>query len=321
MLNESVLKAALKGLHSAQEIASLTPLQEVIWSPLTERGITLAVKREDLIHPGVSGNKLYKLLNHLAYARDCGVKRIVSFGGAYSNHLHALAISGQLLGIETIAVIRGEKPDQLSPTLQDCEAMGMGFKFVSRQDYKRRVDNDYIESLSKEFGHCHIVPEGGGGRLGALGCTAITDAIYKASKRPVNCICLACGTGTTMAGMVAGSSPETEMLGVAALKAAPGITQEVEEVASQITGTAQNNWKIESNFHGGGYAKVNDELIEIIEEFEAETAIPLDPVYTAKLFWAIKSKVEQGYWSEGSHIVAVHTGGLQGRRGFGTIWQ
>ncbi|WP_390619039.1 1-aminocyclopropane-1-carboxylate deaminase/D-cysteine desulfhydrase [Maricurvus nonylphenolicus] len=306
---------------SPEHIAALTPLQAISWAPLKDRGIHLSVKREDLIHPGVSGNKLYKLFHHLQFARQQGVERLVSFGGAYSNHLHALAISGQLLGIETVAVIRGERPPQLSATLIDCEANGMQLKFVSRQEYKRRHDDDYLAMLKRQYGSCHIVPEGGGGTLGAQGCSAIARAINDAVDRPVDSICTACGTGTTLAGLIVEAEPATEVIGIAVLKAAPAISQEATELVAQLTHKPSSNWRVESRFHGGGYAKLPEELKRFIVEFEEQTLIPLDPIYTVKLFWGIKSLAEQGYWPKGSHVVAIHTGGLQGRRGFNGIWQ
>jgi 1-aminocyclopropane-1-carboxylate deaminase len=330
MLNESLLTSALLGDCSPEQLAALTPLQSVSWAPLHDRGIHLSVKREDLIHPGVSGNKLYKLFHHLVFSRQQGVKRLVSFGGAYSNHLHALAISGQLLDIETVAIIRGERPPQLSDTLVDCESRGMQLKFVSRQEYRQRYDDEYLFRLERHYGPCHIVPEGGGGVLGAKGCSSIVRAIYNASDKPVNSICVACGTGTTLAGLIAGhevggSEPAAEVIGVAVLKAASAISQEAAELAAQLTdnlsNNPSNNWRVESRFHGGGYAKLPEELKRFIVEFEEQTLIPLDPVYTVKLFWAIKALAEQGYWPQGSHVVAIHTGGLQGRRGFHDIWQ
>jgi 1-aminocyclopropane-1-carboxylate deaminase/D-cysteine desulfhydrase-like pyridoxal-dependent ACC family enzyme len=313
-LEKNILKS-LSFSGSLTETALATPLQAVEWSPLASRNISLFIKRDDLLHPGISGNKFYKLYHHLQQAQMNDTSTIVSFGGAYSNHLHALSICGKLLGLQTVGVIRGEKPKRLSPTLVDAQLAGMQLHFVSREQYRRRHNPEWLKELMLRFAPCMVVPEGGGGLLGAKGCMDIASSINQQLPGGYDAICVACGTGTTLAGLIAAAQPKASVYGYSALKGEDTLTQEVSTLVGQL-GAQQAQWQIFTEYHCGGYAKLPDYLVKFMHIFETETGIQLDPVYTAKLFWGIAQQAEAGFWSEGSTVVAVHTGGLQGRRGY-----
>ncbi len=300
------------------ETALSTPLQAVEWSPFKDRNISLFIKRDDLLHPGISGNKFYKLYHHLQQARAEDISTIVSFGGAYSNHLHALSICGGLLGLNTVGVIRGEKPKQLSPTLVDAMQAGMQLHFISREQYRQRHNPEWLKELTHHFAPCVVVPEGGGGLLGAQGCMDIASSINQQLVGGYDAICVACGTGTTMAGLISAALPNASIYGYSVLKGEDTLSEEVSKLTGQL-GVSRNHWKVFTEYHCGGYAKLPDYLVAFMRDFEVETGIQLDLVYTAKLFWGLSQQAESGFWSEGSRVVAVHTGGLQGRRGYSVV--
>jgi len=323
---KSPSQQALFGLNGAA-LAGLNPPEEIDWAPLNDRGVRFFVKREDLLDQQISGNKLYKLLGHLQQARQQGARALLSFGGYYSNHLHALAAMGQRLGLKTVGVVRGEEPAQLNPTLYDCRKSGMQLIFTTRSQYRNKDCPDYQTELKGSFPDCYIIPEGGAGPEGLLGCKALGDEIAQHFKgRPLT-VCVPCGTGTTLAGLLAGSAlngprNEHDYEGFAVVK--PRDVDERLEVAveqalvqSGVLETAP--WRINYDFHAGGYAKLPKELLDFMNAFEARSSIKLDPVYTAKMLWGIETLAAQGRWQVGANVLAVHTGGLQGRHGFSAL--
>jgi 1-aminocyclopropane-1-carboxylate deaminase/D-cysteine desulfhydrase-like pyridoxal-dependent ACC family enzyme len=300
---------------SLAETALSTPLQAVEWAPFVDRNISLFIKRDDLLHQGISGNKFFKLYHHLQQAQANDISTIVSFGGAYSNHLHALSICGKLLGLKTVGVIRGEKPKQMSPTLIDAQQAGMQLHFVSREQYRLRHNTEWLNELKLRFAPCVVVPEGGGGLLGAQGCMEIAHSINQQLPDGYDALCVACGTGTTMAGLISAVLPSASVYGYSVLKGEDTLSQDVSRLIGRLE-AQHEQWQVFTEYHCGGYAKLPDYLVKFMQDFETETSIQLDPVYTAKLFWGIKQQAEAGLWLEGSRVVAVHTGGLQGRRGY-----
>lgn len=297
-------------------ISQLAPLQWLQWPALDELGIRFALKREDLLHPHLSGNKLYKLYAHLRMASQSGYSRILTFGGAWSNHIYALAAAGQSLGLETRGVIRGERPSQLSATLRDAEAMGMQLHFISRADYRRKGETAFLAELQRELGPSYVVPEGGGDLLGATGCMALGRGLeLLRQEQPFDTVCCAVGTGGTLAGLAAGLSQNVRVCGFSVLKGEGGLAGDVAELQAQL-GESGAIWCLESRYHCGGYARCTNELAQFMQEFELQTDVKLDPVYTAKMMWGIMQKARAGEWPAGSRILALHSGGLQGRRGF-----
>lgn len=307
--------------------ASSVPIDEVPWSILSRKGIQLFVRRDDLIDQHQSGNKLYKLFYNLAQAKQQGFTQVLSYGGAYSNHLYALAAAGHEAGMDTIGIVRGERPapSQLSPTLRDAEAWGMRLCFVARADY-RSVDQELLVQWRATYGDFYAIPEGGANDQGVTGATVIGWAIEKHLSGNYDYVCVPCGTGSTLAGIAYALPADKIALGFSVLKGeghlGESISRAYKGCLRRQTGAGYEqpraeNWRLITGYHAGGYArKLPAVLTQFWREFEAETGILLDPVYSLKMFWGIAQLARQGYWRAGTRIVAVHTGGLQGRRGF-----
>lgn len=261
------------------------------------------------------GNKSFKLQQNLAQARRLGIQRLVSFGGAWSNHLHALAAVGRDAGFATVGIVRGEASAQNSPTLADARAWGMHLVNVSRTEYRRRNDDDYLEQVRQRFAPCLVIPEGGANPAGARGAMAIAQLIKQAAP-DARRIVLSVGTGTTLAGVVAGLDPGYEVVGIAALKGATDLEQRVEQLLTGIAGSAVARWQILHDYHCGGFARVSPPLREFITDFEQAHGVPLDPVYTGKMLFAIQQLRQCRQWHADTPVLAIHSGGLQGRRGY-----
>ncbi|PUA30810.1 MAG: hypothetical protein B0W54_02660 [Cellvibrio sp. 79] len=306
-------------------------MQNATTTTLAKYGVELLVRRDDLIDAGLSGNKAYKLFYNLRAARDAGHSRLLSFGGAYSNHLHALAMAGVRYGFSTLGVIRGERPQHLSPTLKDAEQAGMQLIFISREEYQHKAFTRLLEEWNSQFGDFYLIPEGGAGLLGARGMTLTGRALEAQLKGDYTAVCVACGTGTSLAGLAVGLTAagrnDKPALGFSVLKGDGDLGTGIAETYRQLC--AKNNelgddrwqnaanWRLISGFHAGGYGKKHpSHLFDFWRTFEQETGIPLDPMYTLKMMWGIHCLARQGYWSRGARIVAIHSGGLQGRRGF-----
>ena len=274
-------------------------------------GVELYIKREDKIHAFVSGNKYRKLKYNLLEADKMGFKTLLTFGGAYSNHIAAVASVGDVLGFKTIGVIRGDELENAvnsNPTLSFAQDCGMQFKFVSRESYRIKTTNTFIEKLKAEFGDFYLVPEGGTNDLAIKGCEEIlTDA-----DEIFDYVCCAVGTGGTIAGLINCSKPGQQVLGFTALKG-DFLQQDISKFATK------NNWKLITDYHFGGYAKINDELVTFINQFKNKQNIPLDPVYTGKMIYGIFDLIEKGYFPKGTKILAIHTGGLQGISGMNAV--
>ena len=261
------------------------------------------------------GNKSFKLRENLLAARRQGINRLVSFGGAWSNHLHALAAVGRECGMETVGIVRGEVSPDESAMLADARAWGMQLVHVSRSEYRRRNTPAYLAQVRGQFAPCLVIPEGGANTAGARGCEAIA-ALVRGSAPRVRRIVLPVGTGTTLAGLVAGLDDGYQVLGVAALKGATDLEQRVEHALSRLAVTGIAQWHIVHDYHCGGFARCNPPLREFMLDFENIHGIPLDPVYTGKMLFGIHQLLQRGEWSPAVPVLAIHTGGLQGRRGY-----
>ncbi|WP_242202586.1 1-aminocyclopropane-1-carboxylate deaminase/D-cysteine desulfhydrase [Aestuariivivens insulae] len=271
---------------------------------IPNKEVELCVKREDRIHAFVSGNKYRKLKYNLEQAKALGFKTLLTFGGAYSNHIAAVASAGQLLGFETIGVIRGEELRDViknNPTLSFAKQCGMQFKFVSREVYITKTATSFLNKLEAEFGTFYLIPEGGTNTLAVKGC----EEILNEEDAHFNYICVAVGTGGTISGLINCSKPSQQVLGFPALKGS-FLHKDISKFARQ------SNWELITDYHFGGYAKVNAELVKFINTFKNDYSIPLDPVYTGKMLFGVMDLINQGYFPKGSKILAIHTGGLQG---------
>ena len=269
--------------------------------------ITLHIKREDLIHPFISGNKFRKLKYNLLQAKAEKKSKLLTFGGAFSNHIAAVAYAGKENSLETIGIIRGEELASKileNPTLTFAQNCGMKFEFVTREDYKTKATNTFIEDLKGRYGDFYLVPEGGTNSYAVKGCEEIlTDEDYDFTH-----ICCAIGTGGTISGLINSAKAHQKIIGFPALKG-DFLSDDIRKFATN------SNWEVQLDYHFGGYAKINEELIRFINDFYKQTNIPLDPIYTGKMMFGIVDLINKGYFPKGAKIIAIHTGGLQGIEG------
>ncbi|TXI68636.1 MAG: 1-aminocyclopropane-1-carboxylate deaminase/D-cysteine desulfhydrase [Flavobacterium sp.] len=270
--------------------------------------IKLFIKREDLLHPIISGNKFRKLKYNIQEAKRLGHATLLTFGGAFSNHILAVAGAGAEFGFKTIGVIRGEELEskiQENPTLVKAQELGMQFYFVSRTAYRDKEASFFVSHLHEKFGDFYLVPEGGTNELAIHGCEEILTDADKDYFTHITC---AVGTGGTISGLINSSMEKQQIIGFSSLKGAF-----LSEVIRNFV--VKTNWSINDAYHFGGYGKVNDELIRFLNSFYSQTSIPLDPVYTGKMVFGVLDLIEKGYFSENSKILMIHTGGLQGIKG------
>ncbi|PWB31516.1 1-aminocyclopropane-1-carboxylate deaminase [Pseudomonas sp. SDI] len=289
------------------------PLQPLQLSWLSRAGIDVAVLRLDLIDPLISGNKAFKLLEHLNLAYANAAPGIISLGGAWSNHLHALAAAGKRFGFATAGLLRGQPQD--TPTVRDLQAFGMHLHWLGYAGYRARHRADFWAPWQARYPHWQCVPEGGGGVLGAQGCAQIV-AQARAQRSALGWDdyhgwWLAAGSGTTLAGLVLAEQGAHPVYGALAVPADHGVAPTVEA----LVGPAGAAYRLYDACRGG-FAKVDESLLRFIAECEAESALPLEPVYTGKALLALRDQVEAGAFAAGTRLIFLHTGGLQGRRGF-----
>lgn len=266
--------------------------------------IQLSVKREDKIHPFISGNKYRKVKYNLEQAKQQKHHTILTFGGAFSNHICAVASVGKFFGLKTIGVIRGEELKHSffdNPTLSFAHACGMKFKFVTRVNYRKKTSGSFLNQLKDEFGDFYLLPEGGTNDLAVKGC----EEILTNEDAQFDYICSAVGTGGTLSGLINSSLSHQKVLGFPALKG-DFLAEDIKKY------TTKTNWKLITDYNFGGYAKINSDLIEFINTFKNEFGIPLDPVYTGKMMYGIFDMIAKEHFPKNSKILAIHTGGLQG---------
>lgn len=288
-----------------------TPVQEITNHPTLEKaGVRLLVKREDMNHPFVSGNKWWKLRYNLEEALGSGHKTILTFGGAFSNHIYAAAAAAKAAGLESIGIVRGEETLPLNPTLRAATENGMLIRYVGRADYRLKTSDVFIDKLRREFGNFFLIPEGGSNPLAVKGCAELADGVL--SRIDFDYLFLPVGTGGTLAGIVCGMKGERKITGVSVLKGEGPLGDDIEKMATGFSGKSYDNWSLLSGYHHGGYAKTTPELLAFIEEMKNVYGIPLDHVYTAKLLWAVIQETEAGSFPRGSTVLGLHTGGLHG---------
>ncbi|WP_299187003.1 1-aminocyclopropane-1-carboxylate deaminase/D-cysteine desulfhydrase [uncultured Aquimarina sp.] len=285
--------------------------EEIVHHVLKEAEVSVCIKREDQIHEYISGNKFRKLKYNLLEAKNKGFETILTFGGAFSNHISATAAAGKLMGLHTVGVIRGEElAKDLSHTLLQNDTLrlasqnGMQLKFVSRADYKEKTSAPFLEALKKEFGSFYCIPEGGTNDLAIKGC----EEILTSKDQVFDYLCCAVGTGGTISGIINASKRKQQVIGFPALKG-DFLSDEIKKY------THKTNWSLTDEYHFGGYGKINLTLIEFINRFKKEQNIALDPIYTGKMMYGIFDKIEKGFFTKNTRILAIHTGGLQGISG------
>ena len=294
-------------------INSNTPVQEIFDPLINHTGVRLLVKREDLNHPYLSGNKWHKLKHNLVTANKQGFDTILTFGGAYSNNIYSLAAAGKLFGFKTVGLIRGNERLPLNPTLTFAIESGMKIHFIDRVSYRKRNSNSFVNSLKDKYGKIYIIPEGGTNKLGVKGAG---DILLNVTDKYDYLSC-ACGTGGTLAGLITALAGKAQVLGFSVLKDGKFLIGDVKKLVFQASGKNYDNWNINLDYHFGGYAKINLELIQFIQTFEKNNNIPIEPIYTGKLFYGIYKLIQTGYFNKGETILAIHTGGLQGLAGMG----
>jgi len=261
------------------------------------------------------GNKQFKLAPHFAAIAAAGHRRVLSFGGVWSNHLHALAAVGRAAGVDTVGVIRGERPQLLSPTLADAAEWGMQLHFISRGEYRLRQQPDFVATLAQRLRADYVIPEGGAGLPGVAGCRPLAELI--ATRFPQGArIVVGVGTGTTVAGLAAALPATFHVDGIVALRGAADLDASIAAwVVAQAAGE-HACWRLHHEFHCGGFARADTRLRALMGCCERELDLPLEPVYTGKVFLALHSLLASRAWSAQEPVVLVHTGGLQGRRGY-----
>lgn len=278
--------------------------QEISLSLLKEKEIRLFVKRIDKIHPFVSGNKWYKLKYNLLEAKKQQKQTVLTFGGAYSNHIASTAFATKKNDLKSIGIIRGEEHFPLNPTLDFAKANGMDLHYKSRSDYRAKTTPDFLEKLKQQFGEFYLIPEGGTNKLAIQGSAAILD-----KNDTHDIICCAVGTGGTIAGIINASNKQQNIIGFPAIKGMKQLENNIRDW------TNKKNWKLINDYVCGGYAKFTDELVDFIIDFKNKHQIPLDPIYTGKMMMGILDLIAKDYFPKGSSILAIHTGGLQGNKG------
>lgn len=285
-------------------------MQEVCLPDWQAAGVRLLVKRDDLIHPLVSGNKWRKLKYNISEAQTQQQDTLLTFGGAYSNHLLATAAAGAAYGFKTIGIIRGGPFDNPSKVLQKLMELDMQLHYVSRSAYRLKKEPDFIAKLTNRFGRFYLLPEGGSNDLAVKGCTEILDNLPLVP----DFVACACGTGATIAGLSVSASKNTTVVAVPVLKGASFLEQDIGELLTSYASLKEamlppyQPIQFEYQYHGGGYAKAPAYLLDFIKDFMAQTGIPIEPVYTGKLFYALHDLLRKGFFLEGSTVLAIHTG-------------
>jgi len=287
-------------------------LQKIEYPLFDHKKVEVYLKREDLLHPTISGNKWRKLKYNLSAAKEQGKSILLTFGGAYSNHIAAVAAAGKEFNFKTLGFIRGEEHLPLNPTLTLAANCGMQLFYLDREVYRQKNNPEFVAALQQQYPEAYILPEGGTNLLAVKGCTEIVHDI----NIPFDYICCAAGTGGTLAGIIAGMQGEKKVIGFPALKRGEFLYPEIQQMVKEYTGLEYDNWELQTQYHFGGYAKVKPELIAFMKDFKKQQGILLEPIYTGKMLFGIYDLIQQDYFKPCSTIVAIHTGGLQGIAGF-----
>ena len=278
--------------------------------PKPSPSVSLFIKRDDLLHPQISGNKFRKLKYNLVAAKAQNKTKLLTFGGAFSNHIVAVAAAGKEFGFETVGLIRGEElatQIEVNPSLKFARDCGMELEFISRENYRKKNDSALLLRWQKKYGDFYLLPEGGTNDLAIKGCEEILSA-----SDQYDFICCAVGTGGTISGLINSAQPHQKIIGFPALKG-DFLQEDIRNF------THNKNWELNTDYHFGGYGKITPELIRFMNDFNAQHQIPLDPIYTGKMVFGVLDLIQKKYFPKGSKILLIHTGGLQGIRGINAI--
>lgn len=294
--------------HLSEDILFKKPAICVIKDDVAkEKNVEIFMLRLDEIHPVISGNKIFKLYYFLEEAKKASRKTLITFGGAYSNHLAATAFACKKMGLKSIGFVRGERPKVLSSTLLFCLEQEMQLEFINRASFKKIKDNQFLFSLKEKYSEPILIPEGGFSVMGAEGAALITQ-FFK--DQPFTHVCLAVGTATTFAGIINGSENETEIIGFSVLKN----LNDIKERLSELKVNLDQKFSFINDYHFGGYAKRTSNLISFMNDFYTQHAIPLDFVYTGKMMYGVFDLIKKNYFPRNSKVLCIHTGGLQGNK-------
>ncbi|MBW4614774.1 MAG: pyridoxal-phosphate dependent enzyme [Desmonostoc vinosum HA7617-LM4] len=292
------------------------PVQRIDSDIASRAGVDLCMLRLDLMHPHINGNKWFKLKYNLLEAQQNNFKTLLTFGGAYSNHIYAIAAAGNLFGFRTIGIIRGEERLPLNPTLSFAKQQNMQIVYCDRLTYKQRHTARLQAELQQRFGEVFLIPEGGSNLHGVRGCTEIVN-----QSTAFTTVCLACGTGATLAGIALALHKQQRVIGFPVLKGGEFLNQEIEKLIADylvsglpVGASSPASWQLVCDYHFGGYAKVNKELLLFSQEFAQAHGISLDYVYTAKMVYGVMNLIQQGWFNRGDRLLLIHTGGLQGNQ-------
>jgi 1-aminocyclopropane-1-carboxylate deaminase len=284
------------------------PVIEIQSKETENAEVKILIKREDLNHPIVSGNKWWKLKHNLEEVEKLENRTLLTFGGAYSNHIYASAGASKELNLKSIGVIRGEEILSLNPTLAFARDCGMKLHFVSREDYRKKSEEYFVENLRKKFGYFYLIPEGGSNLLAAKGCAEFVRE--KLSSIEFDYLCLPVGTGGTMAGIIAGLEGNKNVIGFSVLKNGHFLNEAVSRLLIEHSERDYPNWSIQTDYHFGGYAKQTSQLNQFIMQMKQEYNLPLDLIYTGKMMAGVIDLIKKNYFPKGSKVLLLHTGGL-----------
>jgi 1-aminocyclopropane-1-carboxylate deaminase/D-cysteine desulfhydrase-like pyridoxal-dependent ACC family enzyme len=300
-------KYKLSLIHSFFKTDKKTPLQKIEDIILQEKRINLYVKRDDILDRFIDGNKWFKLKYNLIEASMNGYKQLLTFGGAYSNHVSAFSYACKLFGFDGIVVIRGEEYENLNPTLKFVEGNGCKLHYLSRTKFRNKYSDELLNELKSLYGHFLLIPEGGSNHLAVKGCSEIPASF----EIEFDYIFTACGTAGTLTGIATSLKSHQKAIGIAVLKNASFLNENIK----QLSGNRELNFEILLDYHFGGYAKFNNQLLNFIYDFYSKHKLILEPIYTGKMLYAIYDLINKNYFPENSTIIAYHSGGLQGYKG------
>lgn len=295
-----------------------SPVQSLEHPLFQQHGVRVFIKRDDLIHPIISGNKWRKLKGNLAHAKALNKKGVLTFGGAYSNHIHALAYACQQQGLASLGIIRGEEHYQSNYTLRWAKHWGMTLSFVDRETYRQRHQQGFLDELSKAYPDYIIVPEGGSNSLALSGMAEVMTEL--GDQQQFDTLMLPVGSGGSIAGLLSNTTKQgantqssQRILGVAVLKNAEYLVKEIKQlIGKETSSSSTTSWQLLTEHHCGGYAKYSVEDANRLADIIEITGVPFEPVYSGKMVLALFQLLEQGYFAEGQTIMLLHTGGLQG---------
>lgn len=293
--------------HITEDAAVLLPVK----LPDVTSNVSVLMKRIDLVHPIISGNKWYKMKYNIVEMNRLGIDTLLTFGGAFSNHIHATARAGKIFEFKTIGLLRGEEHLPLNETLKSAVDDEMELHYIDRTTFRERESEGFLKWIKNRFGNVYILPLGGTNKIALKGCAEIVGQI----EIDYDYICSASGSGGTFAGIVAGLNGNKKGIAFPALKGGGFLEEVISDLVLGYSGEQFSNWSLNTDYHFGGFAKLTKELVEFTKEFEKLNKFELDFIYTNKMMFGITELIKSGYFKSGETIIAIHSGGLQGNVG------